>query len=304
MLESKTCSTGIDRLHDQRPVTATGDAGNEQKWFDRHFREKAQYWRQIYQEERDVFALIHQQRMERVKKLAELLQLPAGTRILDVGCGPGLTAIAMAQRGYQVDALDSVPAMIDLTSQAAEEVGVAPKVIATVGDCHQLVYPDNSFQAVIAMGVTPFLRSLGMAMSEFVRVLKPGGHLIVNADNCWRLNQLLDPLVSPPLRSLRCRVKKAFLRRRDSVASNFSPHMYSPREFDAIIACAGLQVVSSSMLGFGPFSFFGLRLPNRLGLPLHSALQALADLQFPVLRSTGSQYMVLATKPHEGVRAA
>ena len=304
MLESRTCSTGIDCLHDQRPATATGDAGNEQKWFDRHFREKAQYWRRIYQKERDVFALIHQQRMERVKKLVELLELPAGTRILEVGCGCGLTTIAMAQRGYQVDALDSVPAMIDLTRQAAEEVGVTPNVIATVGDCHRLAYPDNSFQVVIAMGVTPFLHSLGRAMSEFVRVLKRGGHLIVNADNCWRLNQLLDPLVSPPLRSLRCRVRKVFLRRRDSVSSNFSPHMYSPREFNAIIAWAGLQVVSSSMLGFGPFSFFGLRLPNRLGLPFHSVLQALADLQFLVLRSTGSQYMVLATKPHEGVKAA
>jgi hypothetical protein len=51
------------------------------------------------------------------------------------------------------------------------------------------------------------------------------------------------------------------------------------------------------MLGFGPFSFLGRTLlPDPLGIRLHHRLQALADRGVAGLRSTGSQYVVLARK--------
>jgi ubiquinone/menaquinone biosynthesis C-methylase UbiE len=289
-------------VQNEQPVGFGRSFEAEQNWFDEYFRKNAHYWKRIYEEERDVYALIHQQRMARVKELVDQLHLPPNTRILEVGCGTGLTTIAMAERGYRVEAMDSVPAMIELTRQLAAEARVSERVTERVGDCHRLVYPSNSFQVLIAMGVTPFLHSLPMAMSEFARVLTPGGHLIVNADNRWRLNKLMDPLLTPLLSPFRGLVKavRQFLAGRASPSSNYSTHMYSPREFDAILAGAGLRVVSSSMLGFGPFSFCGLGLPNFLGLPLHRTLQTLADFRLPVLRSAGSQYIVLATKPEVG----
>jgi SAM-dependent methyltransferase len=299
---SRTNTTAIQYLQNDQPAGVGRNFEAEQNWFDEYFRKNAQYWKRIYEQDRDVYALIHQQRMARVKELVDQLYLPADTRILEAGCGTGLTTIAMAARGYRVEAMDSVPAMIELTRQLAVEAGVSERVTGRVGDCHRLAYPSSSFQVVIAMGVTPFLHSLPMAMTEFARVLRPGGHLIVNADNRWRLNKLIDPSLTPLLSPFRGLVRaiRRLLAGRTSPSANYSTHMYSPGEFNAILADAGLRVVSSSMLGFGPFSFLGMGLPNFLGLPLHRSLQALADFRFPFVRSTGSQYMVLATKPEVG----
>jgi hypothetical protein len=49
------------------------------------------------------------------------------------------------------------------------------------------------------------------------------------------------------------------------------------------------------MLGFGPFTFMGRHVcPESVGVPLHLRLQRRADRGWPVLRSTGSQQLVLA----------
>ena len=268
----------------------------EQNVVNEHFAEAAPYWRDIYRQQ-DVYSRIHQQRNALALALVEQLRLPAGSRILDVGCGSGLTTVALAQRGYRLDALDTVPAMLELTRQKAQEAEVSDQVSAGLGDAHQLPYPSESFQVVIALGVTPFLHSLPVAMREMTRVVNANGYVLVNADNCWRLNYILDPRLSPllavPRRGLKMLLRPLGYRRRPA---GVLIHRYSRREFDSIIAQSGLQIRHSSMLGFGPFTFFGKELPNRIGLKLHCFLQECADRNVPIVRSTGSQYIVLAQK--------
>jgi ubiquinone/menaquinone biosynthesis C-methylase UbiE len=268
----------------------------EQNVVNKHFAEAAPYWRDIYRQQ-DVYSRIHQQRNALVLALVEQLRLPDGSRILDVGCGSGLTTVALAQRGYRLDALDTVPAMLELTRQKAQQAEVSDQVSAGLGDAHQLAYADESFHVVIALGVTPFLHSLPVAMREITRVVKANGYVLVNADNCWRLNYILDPRLSPLLAAPR-RYLKVLLRRQGHRTRSASVpiHRYSRREFDSIIARSGLQIRHSSMLGFGPFTFFAKELPNRIGLKLHCFLQECADRNVPIVRSTGSQYIVLAQK--------
>lgn len=268
----------------------------EQNEVNEHFAEAAPYWRDIYRQQ-DVYSRIHQQRNALVLFLVEQLRLPARSRILDIGCGSGLTTVALAQRGYRLDALDTVPAMLELTRHKAQQAEVSDQVSAGLGDAHQLPYADESFHVVMAMGVTPFLHSLPVAMREMTRVVKPNGYVLVNADNCRRLNYILDPRRSPllaaPRRSLKMLLRPLGYRSR---RAGVLTHTYSRQEFDSIIAQSGLQIRHSSMLGFGPFTFFGKELPNRIGLKLHRFLQECADQNVPLVRSTGSQYIVLAQK--------
>ena len=54
----------------------------------------------------------------------ELLELPAGASILDVGCGTGRHAVELARRGYAVTGLDLSSEMLRVAAEAADAAGV------------------------------------------------------------------------------------------------------------------------------------------------------------------------------------
>jgi len=72
--------------------------------------------------------------------------------------------------------------------------------------------------------------------------------------------------------------------------------MYSVRAFDRQLQAVGLRKKRGVVLGFGPFTLFNKRLlPNSIGVRLHHRLQQRAA-GIPLIRSAGSQYVVLAQK--------
>src|SRR5437867_1707881 len=167
----------------------------QQRRVDAHFAARVTAWTRIY-EDQNVFAVIHQQRRAVALRWIDELRLPPGARILDVGCGAGLTATALARRGYAVVAIDTVPGMLERTRQTATEVGVGDRVTVAPGDVQQLDFPDGSFDLTLALGVLPWLPSPLGAMAEMARVVGRGGYVLVTADNRWRLAHVLDPEVS------------------------------------------------------------------------------------------------------------
>jgi ubiquinone/menaquinone biosynthesis C-methylase UbiE len=64
-------------------------------------------------------------------------------------------------------------------------------------DVHALPFQARTFEFGDCIGVIPWLHSERVALREMRRVLKPGGYLLVTADNNARLNRILDPLSSP-----------------------------------------------------------------------------------------------------------
>jgi len=268
---------------------------DQQKLVDTYFQSEARYWKEIY-ERKDVYALIHQQRRAIVLQLIDNLNLPQDSRILEVGCGAGLTTVALAERGFEVHAIDSVPAMIDLTRQAAAHLSSNYRVTTSLGDVEDLSLPDNMFNVVLAIGVIPWLGSSHKAVQELARVTKPGGYVIVNADNRWRLTEILDPVRNPlhaPLRRMIRNIAVRFGRG----ASMPATQRHSPKEFDAVLSKVGLVKLKGVTLGFGPFSLFNEKLfSDKMARNIHRKLQNLADRNLPMIRVTGAQYLVLATK--------
>ena len=278
-------------------------AGTEgrQKLVDAYHESRTLYWKEIYQRG-GVDPKICQERKAILFALVDELRLSQDSHILEVGCGAGFTSVELAQRGYLVKSIDTVRAMIDLTRRLAVESHVEERVMTSVTDVHQLAFPESTFDLVFAMGVTTCLHSLKRGVQEMVRVLKPAGFLILNVENRWRLNHILDPILFPSLRSIRWTACSVLERLGVCQPRQMPPiYTYSISEFDSFLSPAGLEKLRGSTLGFGPFSFFTFKfLPDSLGIRIHRGLQHLADLGFPILRSTGAQYIVLAKKAAAG----
>jgi ubiquinone/menaquinone biosynthesis C-methylase UbiE len=264
----------------------------------RHFRRAAPEWQRVY-EARGLEPLIYRDR-----HAAALAWVPAPSpeaRGLDVGCGAGRAAVALARRGYRVDAIDAAPEMIALANLAARRERVR-HFDARVGDAEQLEFADHTFDLVMALGLLPWLHSEARALSEMARVLKPGGLLIASADNAAPLHKLLDPMGTPTLAPLRALVKR-LLGRADAPTGLPAAKRHDARALDRLLAGAGLVRVRSASVGFGPFALLGRRLlPERAGVELHHRLQRLADSRWPLLRSTGAHHLVLARKQAPGGR--
>lgn len=267
-----------------------------QKRTDAYFEAASAYWKEIY-ESVDVDAAIYRERRSVVLSLVRKLGVSTEWPILEIGCGSGLTSVALAREGYTVQATDSVDAMINNTRQHAEQAGVGERVITGIRDVHDLKFLDNSFGLILKIGVAPWLHSLDKAVQEVARVLRPGGYLITTADNWWRLNYWLDPRYFPPLgpvrKGFRGILEGLALRRPAKAAAR----LHSIREFDASLAAAGLEKMEGKTVGFGPFSLLGRKiLPDSTGVKVHHWLQGLADRGVPVIRSAGTHYIVLARK--------
>ncbi len=265
-----------------------------QSRIDAHFQSAASYWKQIYDQD-DVLAAIHQLRRERVLRLVDQLA-PKTARVLEIGCGAGLTTVAMAERGFYVDAIDTVQEMIDYTRDLAERSSVAARVHVSQGDVHRLQAPDDAYDLVLTIGVLPWLPVIEQPLREMCRVLRPGGILIVNIDNKWSLHRVLDPALNPITLPLKHALRNALWRRgwREPKAREWT--LSRPR-FDRQLSQAGFTKIQDVTLGFGPFTLFGREpLSARLGERLNRRMQDWAGGGVPVVRSSGSQYLVAARR--------
>jgi SAM-dependent methyltransferase len=111
-------------------------------------------------------------------------------RILDAACGTGHHAIALAQEGYRVTGTDLSAVMIEKAVENAAKVAVEiPFVVRGLGALGEL---GKTFDAVLCLGNSlPHLQTaseVNDALSDFRRVLRPGGVLVIqnrNFDRVW-----------------------------------------------------------------------------------------------------------------------
>jgi SAM-dependent methyltransferase len=109
-------------------------------------------------------------------RVAEAARIGPGQRVLDVACGTGVLACAAAERAGadgQVVGLDPNPEMLAVARPKSA------RIEWRAGCAESLPFTDDSFDAVVSQFGLMFFEDRVAALSEMMRVLRPGGRLAV-----------------------------------------------------------------------------------------------------------------------------
>ena len=124
-------------------------------------------------------------------RLVQALAADPGQRLLEVGPGTGYYALPIARSlgaTGRLDIFDLQQEMLDHTMRRAGKAGIA-NIFPTQGDAELLPYEDQSFDGAYLVTVLGEIPDQTAALRELLRVLRPGGRLVVGeiflADPHW-----------------------------------------------------------------------------------------------------------------------
>ncbi len=122
----------------------------------------------------------------------------AGTKLLDVGCGPGLAAHLAAQRGARVAGLDAAEASLEIARERT------PEGDFRAGEMEDLPWADNTFDVVTGFNAFQYAADVINALREARRVARPGGRVAMavwgRAEDCEAVATVtaLSKFLPPP----------------------------------------------------------------------------------------------------------
>jgi SAM-dependent methyltransferase len=122
----------------------------------------------------------------RLLVLIEGVDQPRTTRVLDLGCAGGRNVVLLAERGFDVWALDASAAMVAKTRERLAPVlgaALAEERVRHGRMSDLAAYPDGAFDLIVALGIFHNARSRPeweRAIAEVGRVLDTGGRLLVH----------------------------------------------------------------------------------------------------------------------------
>lgn len=217
-----------------------------------------------------------------------------GRRVADCGCGTGQYVAALASAGADVFGVEFFEDKVKQFQSSFPEL--AGRVVQ--GDLEQLPWASNSMDVVLLNEVLEHVPSDRNALSEVLRVLKPGGALVVFSPNRWhpfethgatlRSSQVVLPHYLPFLPYVPIRLAASFL--------EFHARNYWPWQLQNLVGSVGFDIQRT---GFVWQTFEGIsgNQPAIVGR-VRPILRWTAKLleQTPVLCRFGVSQLILARK--------
>ena len=122
-----------------------------------------------------------------------------GETVVEIACGMGFHLLELSNRGWNVKGIEIDPHLCGLSGDAARRFGLQAHSIA--GDACAIPLSDNSVSAVFSQSFFEHVYDVDLALDEQIRILKPGGLLVILDGNFLNPKLLLDLLVFYPLRT-------------------------------------------------------------------------------------------------------
>ena len=244
----------------------------------------------------DLQSLIMQERDRTILNYIDTLDLKKGARVLDLGCGTGVISENLLQRGFRVTGIDNPEAIPDSTRENGKKSRFERNALFLSGKTEQSDLPDDSFDAVMAVGVLADIKWDRWALQEMYRVLKPGGYLIVTVPNRISLSTITDPwLFISNIRLLVRRSKTYTTLVPQKSAGTFTGNVYSPSSLRNILNLLDFTIIDSISQGFGPF--FLVRQSHRMSVKIYHLLDHYNERKIlPFLSEFGNNCIILCQK--------
>ena len=189
---------------------------------------------------------------QEVEHLSGALALEPGMRVLDVGCGPGRHAYALAERGVVVHGIDISRRFIDIARVDAPAGATFERL-----DARALPF-DREFDAVIclcqgAFGLMTADGHDGLVLAGMARALRPGGRLALSAFSSYFVVKHWDGTDFDADSGVNHELTELRDEDGEVVPAELWTGCYTPRELRLMCAAVGLTVDSISSVEPGAY---------------------------------------------------
>lgn len=223
--------------------------------------------------------------------------LPRKSRLLDLGCGPGMLTRDLAKMGYRGTGLDASPAMIEHSSQQALAQGISDSWTYQLGDVEKVPFPDASFDGAVCSGVIDYVPTDDKLLAEVARVLKPGGRCLLCFTNKFGYTVSLSTPIYwlkkiPGMTYLASRLRSILVGgNQGAMEFNFLPRKHRAEVARNSMARHGFRVETDRYVHFSLLPAPFCAMTSKLNLGIDEKLNALDRTP---LRTIGSCYILSA----------
>jgi ubiquinone/menaquinone biosynthesis C-methylase UbiE len=213
-------------------------------------------------------------RQKKIVELISTLDKSQYNKVLDAGCGPGIILKDILEQKYIGYGIDISQNMLKL---AKNYLSKYEHFLLSNTDIERLPFKDNAFDIIYSAGVIEYLNSDVKVLSEFKRLLRNNGVLIIPVTNRYSYNLIFDDIINyirnnKLIFSFFNFVNINILKRGIIKQKKFNIRKHSPKEFQQTLKKLDYEILDSLYFYFSPipypFNLFMKKLWDKIGMKM------------------------------------